>query len=193
VTQRSPGSSDGSSGSAAGGDSGHLPSPEQVTELLVDEFARAGYEIEDVVVEASTRPPRIRVIADGDSPLDLDTVSELSRTASIVLDAVDAPPYVLEVSSPGVDRPLTEEKHFRRARARRVEVALTDGTTVTGRLGATADGVAELVVRAGGGFEVRRLPLTDIRKAVVQVEFSPPNARELELVGGPTADTEAGA
>ena len=173
-----------------------LPSPEQVTELLADEFTRAGYEIDDVVVDAGTRPARIRVVADGDRPLDLDAVAELSRLATDLLDTVDTGsiPYVLEVSSPGVDRPLTAEKHFRRARGRKVELTLADGAAITGRLGATSDGFAEVVVRAGGGWTVRPIPLTDIRKAVVQVEFSPPNAKELELVGGAgTAKTEAGA
>ncbi|MCW1960354.1 MAG: ribosome maturation factor RimP [Mycobacterium sp.] len=170
--QRNPGSLSG------------LPSPEQVTELLADDFARAGYEIDAVEVDERSRPPRIRVIADGDTPLDLDAVSELSRASSEVLDSLDTPPYLLEVSSPGVDRPLTAEKHFRRAHGRRVEVTLNDGTAVTGRLGATADGAVQLVVRVGSGWEVRPLPLSDIRKAVVQVEFSPPNPKELELVGG---------
>jgi ribosome maturation factor RimP len=184
VTQRTPSSSVG------------LPTPERVTELLADEFTRAGYEIDDVVVDVGTRPARIRVVADGDRPLDLDAVAELSRVASDLLDAIDTGqiPYVLEVSSPGVDRPLTAEKHFRRARGRKIELTLADGTTLTGRLGATSDGVAEVVVRAGSGLTVRRIPLTDIRNAVVQVEFSPPNAKELELVGGAGAThTEAGA
>lgn len=171
MTQRTPSSASG------------LPSPEQVTELLADEFARAGYEIDGVEVDERCKPPRMRVIADGDTPLDLDAVAELSRAASEVLDTLDSPPYVLEVSSPGVDRPLTQEKHFRRAHGRRVEVSLNDGTAVTGRLGAIADGAAALVVRAGSGWEVRSLPLNEIRKAVVQVEFSPPSAKELELVG----------
>jgi ribosome maturation factor RimP len=165
-----------------------------VIELLRDEFARAGYEIDDVVVDVRTSPARIQVIADGDTPLNLDAVAELSRSASALLDDLDAgqAPYLLEVSSPGVDRPLTAEKHFRRARGRRVELSLADGSTVTGRLGATAEGTAELVVRSGSSLTVRRLPLTGIRKAVVQVEFSPPSAKELELVGAPrqTADTE---
>ena len=171
-----------------------LPSPEQVTALLDDEFSRAGYDIDDVVVDSGARPARIRVVADGDTPLDLDAVSELSRVASDLLDTVDTGDvaYVLEVSSPGVDRPLTAEKHFRRARGRKVELALNDGSELTGRLGATADGVAELVVRAGTGWSIRRVALTDVRKAVVQVEFSPPSAKELELVGGgATAGTEA--
>src|SRR4051794_39911920 len=94
-----------------------LPSQEQVIELLDDEFARAGYEIEDVVVDHKARPARITVIADGDEPLDLDTIASLSRRASVLLDDLDdraagSASYVLEVSSPGVDRPLTTEKHF---------------------------------------------------------------------------------
>lgn len=163
-----------------------LPSPERVIELLSAEFARAGYEIEDVSIDTETRPPRIRIIADGDRPLNLDGVAELSRLASELLDAVDTgdTAYDLEVSSPGVDRPLTAEKHFRRAHARKVEVELADGTTLTGRLGVTADGMTDLVIRAGGGWTVRRVALADVRKAVVQVEFSPPRAKELELVGG---------
>ena len=171
-----------------------LPSPEQVIELLDDEFARAGYEIEDVVVDARAEPPRIRVVADGDTPLDLAAVSSLSRSASALLDTFDTGevPYLLEVSSPGVDRPLTAEKHFRRARGRQVEVTLDGGSVVTGRLGATGDGVVALVVRSVSGWTTRLIPLTDIRHAVVQVEFSPPSAAELEMVGG-TAETEARA
>ncbi|MBJ7399299.1 ribosome maturation factor RimP [Mycolicibacterium sp.] len=170
-----------------------LPSPERVIELLSGEFARAGYEIEDVSIDTGSRPPRIRVIADGDHPLNLDGVAELSRSASAVLDAVDTGDiaYDLEVSSPGIDRPLTAEKHFRRARRRKVELDLADGSMVTGRLGATSDGVADLVVRTGGGWTVRHIPLAEIRKAVVQVDFSPPNAKELELVDGTITEADA--
>lgn len=164
-----------------------LPSQEQVLELLDGEFARAGYEIENVIVNAKARPPRITVVADGDHGLDLDTIAELSRAASEVLDRADNSwvSYVLEVTSPGVDRPLTTEKHFRRARGRKVEVTLTDGSVLTGRLGETDAGVVRLIVREGrrADFAVRELPLGGIVKAIVQVEFSRPNQRELELAG----------
>jgi ribosome maturation factor RimP len=179
-----------------------LPSQTQVIELLDAEFARAGYEIEDVVIDARTRPPRITVIADGDDPLDLDTVATLSRSASALLDGSDLldairDRYVLEVSSPGVDRPLTSEKHFRRARGRKVEIALADGSRLTGRVGETRDRTVALVVRAGRDWAVREIPLAGIVKAVVQVEFSPPAGAELELANGPFGGrpnrTEAGA
>jgi ribosome maturation factor RimP len=156
-----------------------------VIELLEGEFARAGYEIEDVVIDMSARPPRITVVADGDEPLDLDSIAELSRAASEALDRIDSPPYVLEVTSPGVDRPLTTEKHYRRARGRKVELTLSDGSQLIGRLGEIRGGTVRLVVREGAkaNFSVRELPVDGITKAVVQVEFSPPNQRELELAG----------
>lgn len=167
-----------------------LPSQEQVFELLDDEFARAGYEIEDVVLDGAARPPRITVIADGDKPLDLDTIAMLSQSASRLLDDADAVgrQYVLEVSSRGVDRPLTTEKHFRRARGRKAELTMADGSRLTGRIGGAADGQLRFVVPGRGGWSVHQIPLTGITEAVVQVEFSSPSPRELQLA----SDAEAG-
>jgi ribosome maturation factor RimP len=176
-----------------------LPSQTQVIELLGEEFARAGYEIEDVVIDTRARPPRISVIADGDTALDLDTIAALSRSASALLDGLDSvrDRYVLEVSSPGVDRPLTSAKHFRRARRRKVELTLSDGSQLTGRVGETRDDTLALVVRQGREWAVRQISLAEIVKAVVQVEFSQPAQAELELAGlaevGQADRTEAGA
>ncbi len=180
-----------------------LPSQTQVIELLRGTFARAGYDIEDVVVDAHARPPRITVIADGDHALDLDAIAELSRSASALLDgwsdgsggrnATDSG-YVLEVSSPGVERPLTSEKHFRRARGRKVELVLSDGSQLTGRVGETHNSTTTLVVRDGrGDWALHDIALDQIAKAVVQVEFSEPTRRELELATTSRgAGTEAG-
>ena len=166
-----------------------LPSQTQVFELLGEEFARAGYEIEDVVIDPRARPPRITVVADGDIALDLDSIAALSRSASTLLDGLDnaddiADRYVLEVSSPGVERPLTTEKHFRRARGRKVDLTLSDGSRLTGRVGETRGDAIALVVSDGRGWAVREVPLVEIMKAVVQVEFSPPAQAELELATG---------
>ncbi|OBF22586.1 ribosome maturation factor RimP [Mycobacterium sp. ACS4331] len=161
-----------------------LPAPSQVIELLSAEFERAGYEIEGVVVDGHRRPPQIIVTADGDVPLDLDTIADLSRSAAQLLDEVpglDAA-YVLEVTSPGVDRPLTDEKHYRRAQGRLVELDLADGGRASGRIVGVADGVLHLVIRAGRDWAVHRIPLTDIAKAVVQVDFSGPSRQEQEFL-----------
>jgi ribosome maturation factor RimP len=173
-----------------------LPSQTQVIELLGGEFARAGYEIEDVVIDPRVSPPRIAVIADGETPLDLDAVAALSRSASALLDGLDSisDGYVLEVSSPGVDRPLSSEKHFRRARGRKVELELSDGSQLTGRVGETRADAVGLVVRDGRDWAVREIPIVEIAKAVVQVEFSAPSQKELDLAGmSEVRRTEAGA
>ena len=170
-----------------------LPSPAEVTQLLESEFARAGYVIEDVTVVASARPPRIVVVADPDDEhdgLDLDSVAELARAASALLDEHDAAsadetPYDLEVTSRGVDRPLTARRHYRRAQGRKIEFTLTDGSHLDGRLGALNGDAVDVVVPEGGRGQlgIRRLSLDEVSKAVVQVEFSPPNRREIELAG----------
>jgi len=110
-----------------------LPSPERVTELLAGSSRRRATKIEAVTVDAAGRPAHITVVADGDVPLDLYSIAELSRLASERLDAVDngAAADILEVTSPGVDCPLTAEKHFRRARGRKVEMHLADGSALT--------------------------------------------------------------
>ncbi|MBS9534149.1 ribosome maturation factor RimP [Mycobacterium sp. M1] len=172
-----------------------LPSQTQVIELLDPEFARAGYEIEDVFVDTGVTPPRITVIADGDIPLDLDTVAALSRSASTLLDGLDFDSeYILEVSSPGVGRPLTSAKHFRRARGRKVAVSLRDGGDLTGRVAAVDGDSLTLVVRSGREWVRRQLALSDVTQAVVQVEFSAPSEHEMELVDRQVQDagTETG-
>lgn len=162
-----------------------LPSQRQVIDLLAGEFARAGYDLEDVVVDAAARPPQVTVVADGDRGLDLDAIAELSRLASGILDDLDSQAYVLEVTSPGVDRPLTTDTHYRRAQGRLVELALADGSTLAGRLGELRGATVDVVVRDGPrrALSVREVPREDIVKAVVQVEFSSPSPRELELAG----------
>jgi ribosome maturation factor RimP len=161
-----------------------------VTELLETEFARRGYDVEDVAVQAASRPARIVVIADGEQSLDLDAVAELSRAASELLDASESSsgafdPYVLEVTSRGVDRPLTAPRHYRRARGRRAALSLSDGASLECRLGELVDDTVQVVVSdpRRAKYEVREIALGDIVKAVVQVEFSPPNRREIELAG----------
>lgn len=165
-----------------------LPSQHEVTDLLAGEFERLGYHVEAVDIDAATRPPRIVVVADGDDGLNLDALATLSRLASELLDRLDDSTgeagYLLEVTSRGVDRPLTAERHYRRARGRKVEVTLTDGSQVTGRLGEVSDGVVRLVVAGRrAALTIHELSIDDVANAVVQVEFSSPNPLELEMAG----------
>ena len=88
----------------------------------------AGYDLEELVVTPAGRRSVVRVVVDRDQGVTLDDIAEVSRAVSEVLDANDdgmgRSPYVLEVTSPGVDRPLTEPRHWRRNVGRLVTVAV---------------------------------------------------------------------
>ena len=105
----------------------------------------------------------------------MDDVADVSRAVSDALDALDeaepgvlGPSYVLEVTSPGVDRPLTAPRHWRRNVSRRVTVVLNEGPNVTGRVLSADD--ATIVLDVDGA--QRTLALTDVVRGTVQVEFS---------------------
>ena len=104
----------------------------------------------------------------------MDAVAEASRAISAALDesnVMGGQPYVLEVSSPGVDRPLTTRAHWSRARTRRVSVALAGGGSAEGRLTAVDDDGLELEPEDAAA---RRLPWDEVRTGRVLVEFSRP-------------------
>jgi len=117
---------------------------------------------------------------DGDQGVSLDAVSDLTRVVSEVLDGPDGvevmgeQAYLLEVSSPGTDRPLTLPKHWRRAKGRLVRSVLTNGGDVTGRvLDSDDEGVLlEVPGKKKGQTEQRRLAFDEVAKARVEIEFS---------------------
>lgn len=146
---------------------------EQLVRLLEPVVGEAGYDLEDVVVSSAGRRKLLRVTVDADGGIDLDSVAEVSRIVSGALDADSATqstlagPYVLEVSSPGVDRPLVEPRHWRRAVGRLVSVAVGEGT-VTGRLVGTDE--AGVTLDRDGARQV--YAWAELGRARVQVEFN---------------------
>ncbi|WP_280380010.1 ribosome maturation factor RimP [Nocardia wallacei] len=170
-----------------------MPTEERVRQLVAGPVERRGFDLEGVSI-AATGQARVTVTVDGDEAIDLDTVAELSAEISELLDTVGdfgETPYLLEVTTPGVDRPLTAPRHWRRARGRKVRVTMRPGVPgpenehrFDARVGASTDSEVALVL--GGKRKPHRVtvPLADIAEAVVQVEFSAPGAAELELAGG---------
>lgn len=146
--------------------------------LLGPVVSAAGYDLEDITVSSAGRRSLIRLSVDADGGIDLDAVAEVSRVVGSVIDGSEADarggtafagPYVLEVSSPGIDRPLTEQRHWRRATGRLVRV-LVDEQTITGRvLGTSASGVTLDVDGAR-----RDVPWRGLGRGAVQVEFNRP-------------------
>lgn len=133
--------------------------------------AEQGVDVEDVSVSRAGRRRRVVVLVDRDGGVTLDQCAEVSERLAAALDGSDVlgeEPYVLEVGSPGVERPLREPRHWRRNTGRLVRVVRTDSAVLTGRvLGADDDG-ADLDVDGSP----RRLSYPDVGTARVQVEMS---------------------
>jgi len=145
--------------------------------LLAPVVTGHGVDLETVSVSKAGSRSVVRVVVDRDGGLDLDAVAVVSQAVSAVLDADDEVirgSFVLEVSTPGVDRPLTEVRHWRRARGRLVKVTRRSGSPLVARVAGVADDAVELTDPDSG--VVTRLALADISRAVMQVEFNGPGA-----------------
>jgi ribosome maturation factor RimP len=166
------------------------PVATRVAGLVAPVVEAAGYDLEELVVTPAGRRSIVRVVVDRDAGVTLDDVAEVSRAVSTALDEHDgefgSAPYVLEVTSPGVDRPLTEPRHWRRNTGRLVTVAVgRDGSSeqVTARvLEVDGDGVT-LAVEAKGKPGAKKRPPTrrqvpwqELGTGRVQVEFGRPEA-----------------
>jgi ribosome maturation factor RimP len=162
-----------------------LPDAQRLLALLSGPVQDAGVLLEDVQVSRAGRRAVVSVVVDaaGDAPaLDLDQVAVVSRVVNDVLDA--APSAVvpgaitLEVSTPGVERPLRTHGHWVRAISRLVKVQRHGASTLTGRVCEVQGEVVVLEVPGpkGRGATTERVAIADVATAVVQVEFSRPDA-----------------
>lgn len=146
---------------------------------LTPVVAASGHDLEDVSVQVVGRRSVVRVVIDRDEGVDLDGIAEVSRAISSAMDqAANDPfagPYVLEVSSPGVDRPLTEPRHWARAVGRLVAV-----NGVEGRVLSTGDAGIELQSRDG----TRIIDWDELGPGAVQVEFNRKGAFDDEMAEG---------
>lgn len=166
---------------------------ETIVELVSEPLAAAGVVVDDASVQQAGRRRLVRIFvardisglpADDDSsavaPLSLDEVAEATRVVSDVLDSSDAmgeAAYTLEVSSPGLDRPLRSRDQFRRNVGRLLTVTRAEGLEpVDGRLlSAGADGIR---LDPGAGGAPTDIPWEDVTRATVQVEFSRPDGKD---------------
>ncbi|WP_017604794.1 ribosome maturation factor RimP [Nocardiopsis alkaliphila] len=143
---------------------------ERIAELLEPVLVKAGLDLEAIELTPAGKRRVLRVVVDSDQGVDLDTVGEVSQDVNEVLDASDVmgeQAYVLEVTSPGVDRPLTLPRHWRRSRGRLVKVNLVEGGDLTGRVTESDDQGVTLDAKG----RPRTLAYEQIAKAKVQVEF----------------------
>jgi ribosome maturation factor RimP len=152
-----------------------------------------GFDLEEIDIRPAGRRKLVRVVVDADSGVGLDDIAALSRLVAAELDQHDdvlGGPYTLEVTSPGVDRPLTAPRHWRRAHLRLVEVTLRDADKITGRVGDAGEEAVELLVDGA----LREVRYADVERASVVVEFRQPPSEDLRaLTGGARRGDRDGA
>ncbi|GIF36162.1 ribosome maturation factor RimP [Actinoplanes xinjiangensis] len=141
----------------------------RVREVIEPVVVKAGYDLEDLTLSRAGRRHVVRVLIDTDGGISLDDVAVISREISGALDAAEeaggevlAGEYQLEVGSPGVDRPLTEPRHWRRNTGRLVAV-----NGLTGRVIAVGDTGVTLDVDS----TIRELSFAELGAGKVQIEF----------------------
>lgn len=181
-------------------------------DLLEPLVSEAGFEIEDIEVGIAGRRHAVKVVVDRPDAADtdrdgagvgLDAIALLSRAAAAELDAHEhliEGSYTLEMTSPGVDRPLTRPRHWRRARLRLASIRLTDGSELQARIGAAGESGVQ-VATTGKRPALRELDYGEVAHAQVQVEFRPPPEAEVALLdptgpdppGPHTATSEEGS
>jgi ribosome maturation factor RimP len=150
--------------------------PDALTDVLADPLGSRGVDLEGVEVSAAGRRRLVRVLVDKDGGITLDDIADITSLVSAELDDHDVlgdSPYTLEVTSPGVDRPLTLPRHWRRNLDRLVKVTPHDGPTYTGRVLSAAADSARLEVQ-GAEREVR---YDDVASARVEIEFNRPRTK----------------
>lgn len=144
---------------------------DRVEDALIAPLRDLGLDLEALEITPAGKRRVLRIAVDKDGGPTLDDVADATRAVSAVLDDSDLMgqlPYTLEVTSRGVDRPLTLPRHWRRNADRLVRASLVDGSEVTGRIVSSDSSAVELLIDD----ETRQIAMSEISTALVQIEFN---------------------
>jgi ribosome maturation factor RimP len=148
---------------------------DQIAELITPALQEAGYYLEDINVVSPGNHRIVTVIVDGETALNLDQVTVASKVVSELVDEatfMGETPFTLEVTSPGIDRPLTLPRHFAKNVTRLLKVTQNDGVVLTGRITSNTDLDVTLSVLEKKETKEVVIALADIKRAVVEIEFN---------------------
>ena len=146
----------------------------RIAEVLTEPLAATGLDVEAIDLTPAGKRRLLRVAVDKDGGVTLDDIAEATKEVSRVLDGptgsdvMGEQPYTLEVTSPGIDRPLTHPRHWRRNQGRLVKATLADGGTVTGRITDSDDTRAVLDVDGNRD----EIAFVDVKRAKIGIEFN---------------------
>ena len=147
---------------------------ETIHEAIAPVVEATGFFLEEVHIASPGKRRVVTCVVDGENNLNLDEVTSVSREIAAILD--EAPfmgdtPFTLEVTSPGVDRPLTEPRHWAKNKTRLARVVMVNGDVIAGRIMAVHDAGVSLLVGEKDPKEVV-VSFADIKRALVEIEFN---------------------
>ena len=139
---------------------------DRIAEAITPTIESSNAFLEDVMLVRAGKKSLLTVIVDGEAGLNLDQVTEISRNVSEIVEnlpEMGSTPFTLEVTSPGVDRPLTLPRHWRKNVGRLVKATMLDGSVREGRIGESSE-VSVIIDDVA-------VTYSEIKKALVQIEF----------------------
>ena len=141
---------------------------EDISDAVTPALSALGFYLEDVTITSAGRRSMLTVIVDGDTHLSLDQVTSATKAIGEIVESIQSlgeTPFTLEVTSPGLDRPLTKVRHWQKNINRLVKVVLQDGSEVKGRINE--------VNEASSVVGEKKVNYSDIKRATLEVEFKP--------------------
>ena len=141
---------------------------EDISAAITPALEALGFYLEDVTIISAGRRSMLTVIVDGDTHLSLDQVTSATKAIGEIVESIQSlgeTPFTLEVTSPGLDRPLTKVRHWQKNINRLVKVVLLDGSEIKGRI-KDVNEVSAIV-------DEKNINYSDIKRATLEVEFKP--------------------
>lgn len=147
---------------------------EKIRDLAEKSLAAPAHFVVDVVV-SKHKPWKFRLIVDGDQGITIDDCAALSRALNETLESEIADPYILEVSTPGLDHPLNLKRQYKKNIGRGLKVVKKDKSILNGVLKQTEEEKIVIEMESGHGkkteVKIIEIPFTEIEKAFVTVSF----------------------
>ena len=139
---------------------------EDISDAVTPALSALGFYLEDVTITSAGRRSMLTIIVDGDTHLSLDQVTSATKAIGEIVESIQSlgeTPFTLEVTSPGLDRPLTKPRHWRKNIDRLVKIVLLDGKEIMGRIKAASELSATV--------DESEIKFSDIKRASLEVEF----------------------
>jgi ribosome maturation factor RimP len=139
---------------------------EEISAVITPALTSLGFYLEDLNITSAGKRSLLTVIVDADRHLSLDEVTVATKAISEIVEnipALGSTPFTLEVTSPGIDRPLTKPRHWRKNINRLVKIVLLDGSQITGRIKQAGESAATI--------DENVINYLDIKRANLEIEF----------------------